>query len=112
MTVPIAIIAVALVVAGVLLAWKAKQKGIGAGLLAAAGALFALLVLDKEKRRAGEVSAKTENIKEGREEATADSEATEAALTEKVKEEVSVHAGAAEEQEALATPSERQRIDS
>jgi len=110
-TLPVAIIAVVLVLAGVLVVWKTRHKGAGAGLLAAAGALFAVLVLDREKRRSGEVSARTDRIKEGRKEAAADAEATEAALTESVEEEASVHSGAAEEQEALSTPSERQRID-
>ncbi len=111
MTIQIAVIASVLVVVGLVALWKTKHKGAGAGLLAAAGALFALLVLDKEKGRAAEVSAKTDKVKEGREEATADSAATEAALAEKVEEEASVHSGAAEEQEALSNPSERQRIE-
>lgn len=111
MTLPVAIIAVVLVLVGAFALWKTKHKEAGAGLLAAAGALFALLVLDKERKRSGEVAARTDRVKEGRKEAAADAEATEAALSESVEEEASVHSGAAEEQEALSSPSKRQRIE-
>ena len=88
-----------------------KNKKLRKVLSGVAGSAFVVgvtsllfLVADKEGRRNIKARGLVKDLKDARKGAESDKEETEAALSEKVKEESSVHEGAADEQEELAKP--------
>ena len=82
---------------------RAKMAGVAGGVAAALAAIVAVLVLNKEKSRAGEVVASTKEVKLGRQDAKEDSSATEDAIEQEVAAEEEVHEEASSEQEELKT---------
>jgi len=75
--------------------------GVGIGIAAALAAIVALLSLNREKKRAGDIAASTKQVKGGREEAKEDAKETERELDAAVSEEVDAHQEASDEQESL-----------
>ena len=95
----------ALVVLGVVAAknkgLRAKIVGVAGGVAAALAAIVAVLVINKEKKRAGDIAASTKQVRGGREEAKEDAKETERELDAAVSEEVDAHQEASDEQESL-----------
>ena len=77
--------------------------------LAFLGAIFAIL-RTKEERREAERRRLGQDVREGREDATKDREATEAALSDAARDASEVHEGAKDEQDELTLPG-RTRLD-
>jgi NH3-dependent NAD+ synthetase len=101
------ILAIALAAIGVAAMKFPKARkvlaGAGGGIAAAIAAVVAVLVLNKEKKRAGEVVASTKEVRLGRQDAKEDSSATEAAIEQEVAAEEGIHEKASSEQEELKT---------
>ena len=95
----------ALVVIGVVAAkhepLRTKLVGVGLGIAGALAAIVAVLTINREKKRAGEVIASTKEVKLGRQDAKEDSSVTEAAIEQEVAVEKEVHEEASSEQEEL-----------
>ena len=80
---------------------RTKLVGVGLGVAGALAAIVAVLTINKEKKRAGEVVASTKEVKLGRQDAKEDAKATEAAIEEEVALEGDLHGEASAEQEEL-----------
>jgi len=99
------ILAVLLVVLGVAAVkneeLRTKLVGVALGLVGALAAIVAVLTVNREKKRAGEVAASTKEVKTGRVEAKEDSLETERSLDIEVAKEEDTHKEAVGEQEDL-----------
>lgn len=80
---------------------RTKLVGVGLGIAGALAAVVAVLTINRERKRAGDIAASTKQVKGGREEAKEDAKETEKELDAAVSEEVDVHKEASDEQESL-----------
>ena len=101
------ILVVALVVLGAVALKFPKARGllgkIAGGVAAALAAIVALLLFQKEKTRAKDISASTKEVRSGRRDAKEDAAETEAQIEEEVGAEEELHDEASDEQESLKT---------